>query len=197
MIATAGAVKGPVSEESVRAMFARFNDQADFFSDIEGTWIDRPHYRVVPQNLDLRTRDEVVGWFRSFFDSLPDLRLEVEEVVIAGEEGRERVTVRWRLTGTFTGAPFFGIAASGRSVELWGMDLLSFEDRRLAGNCIYFDQLSFARQVGMLPPEDSRRDRLMTRAFNLTVRGRRACSTEGERPAAFQSQPSPSVRPLR
>ena len=50
------------------------------------------------------------------------------------------------------------------------MDLLDLEDGRLAGNCIYFDQLSFARQIGMLPPEGSLRDRLMTGAFNLMVR---------------------------
>ena len=66
-----------------------------------------------------------------------------------------------------------GIAATGRAVELYGMDLLYFENGRIAGNCIYFDQLGFARQVGMLPPERSRRDLLLTGAFNLTVRARR------------------------
>ena len=84
---------------------------------------------------------------------MPDLHVEVEDVVVAGEPGRERVTLRWHLSGTHTGEPFVGIAATGRPVHLYGMDLLDFEDGRIAGNCIYFDQLSFARQVGMLPPE--------------------------------------------
>ena len=155
-----------IDENWIRAAFGRFNDRAAFFADPEGTWIDRPHYRVIPQNLEMRTRDEVVAWFHGFFDSLPDLHMDVEDVAIAGEPGRERVTIRWRITGTFIGAPFMGIAATGRPIDLRGMDLIDMRDGLVAGNVIYFDQLAFARQVGMLPPEGSRRDRLMTRGFN-------------------------------
>jgi predicted ester cyclase len=161
-----------VDERAVRDLFGRFNDRRAFFADPEGTWVDRPHYRVYPQNLEMHTRDEVVSWFHGLFDSLPGLHMEVEDVVVAGRPGRERVTVRWHLTGMFTGEPYMGIAATGRRVELHGMDLVDFKDGRVAANCIYFDQLSFARQVGMLPPEGSRRDRLMTWAFNLTVGAR-------------------------
>ena len=152
-----------VDEPAVREMFARFNDRDAFFGDPEGTWIDRPLYRVIPQNLEMRARDEVVAFFRGFFDAMPDLHVDVEDVVVAGEPGRERVTLRWHLTGTHAGEPFMGIAATGRPVELFGMDLVDFENGRIAGNCIYFDQLGFARQVGMLPPEGSRRDTLLTR----------------------------------
>ena len=162
-----------VDEPVVREMFSRFNDREAFFADTEGTWIDRPLYRVIPQNLEMRARDEVVAWFRGFFDSMPDLHVDVEDVVVAGEPGRERVTLRWHLSGTHTGVPFVGIEATGRPVHLYGMDLLDFEDGRIAGNCIYFDQLGFARQVGMLPPEKSTRDRLLTGAFNLSARTRR------------------------
>lgn len=162
-----------VDERVVREMFARFNHCGAFFADTEATWIDRPLYRVIPQNLEMRARDEVVAWFRGFFASMPDMHVDVEDVVVAGEPGRERVTLRWHLSGTHTGKPFMGIEATGRQVHLYGMDLLEFEDGRIAGNCIYFDQLGFARQVGMLPPEKSMRDRLLTAAFNLSARARR------------------------
>ena len=108
-----------------------------------------------------------------FFDSMPDLHVDVEDVVVAGEPGRERVTLCWHLSGTHTGEPFMGIEATGRPVHLYGMDLLDFDNGRIAGNCICFDQLGFARQVGMLPPEKSMRDRLLTGAFNLSARARR------------------------
>jgi steroid delta-isomerase-like uncharacterized protein len=161
-----------VDEALVRALFARFNDREAFFADPEGTWIDRPQYRVFAQDLEMKTREEVLAWFRSFFDALPDLHMEVEDVVVAGEPGRERVTVRWRVTGTFTGAPYMGIEPTGRPVDLRGMDLIQIEDGRVAGNNIYYDQLAFARQIGMLPPEGSLGDRLMTGAFNLVTKGR-------------------------
>jgi steroid delta-isomerase-like uncharacterized protein len=161
-----------VDEASVRALFARFNDREAFFADTESTWIDRPHYRVFAQDLKMSTRAEVVAWFRGLFDAVPDLHMEVEDVAVAGVPGCERVTVRWHITGTFSGAPYVGIEPTGRPVDLRGMDLIDVEDGRIAGNNIYYDQLAFARQIGMLPPEGSRGDRLMTGAFNLVTRGR-------------------------
>ena len=107
----------------------------------KGRGLTGRYYRVIPQNLEMRARDEVVAWFRGFFDSMPDLHVDVEDVVVAGEPGRERVTLRWHLSGTHTGEPFMGIEATGRPVHLYGMDLLDFENGRIAGNCIYFDQL--------------------------------------------------------
>lgn len=161
-----------VDEATVRSLFARFNDRAAFFADPEGTWIARPHYHIFAQNLEMDTREEVVAWFGSFFDALPDLRMEVEDVAVAGEPGRERVTVRWRITGTFSGAPYMGIEPTGRPVDLRGMDLIDVEDGRVAGNNVYYDQLAFARQIGMLPAEGSLADQLMTGAFNLVTKGR-------------------------
>jgi steroid delta-isomerase-like uncharacterized protein len=161
-----------VDEALVRALFARFNDQEAFFADPEATWTDRPHYRIFAQDLEMNTREDVVAWFRSFFDSVPDLHMEVEDVVVAGEPGRERVTVRWHITGTFSGAPYMGIEPTGRPIDLRGMDLIHVEDGRVAGNNVYYDQLAFARQIGMLPLEGSLGDRLMTGAFNLVTKGR-------------------------
>jgi hypothetical protein len=82
------------------------------------------------------------------------------------------VTVRWRITGTFSGAPYVGIEPTGRPVDLRGMDLIDIEDGRVAGNNIYYDQLAFARQIGMLPSESSLGDRLMTGGFNLVTKAR-------------------------
>jgi predicted ester cyclase len=163
-----------IDEATVRALFEGFNDRDAFFADPEGTWIDRPHYRVFAQNLEMRTREEVVAWFRGFFDAVPDLNMEVEDLAIAGEPGRERITVRWHIRGTFSGAPYMGIEPTGRPLDLRGMDLIDVEEGRIAGNNIYYDQLAFARQIGMLPAEGSQGDRLMTGVFNLVTKARAA-----------------------
>ena len=44
-----------VDEETVRALFSTFNDREAFFADPEATWIDRPHYRIFAQNLEMHT----------------------------------------------------------------------------------------------------------------------------------------------
>jgi steroid delta-isomerase-like uncharacterized protein len=168
-----------VDEASVRALFARFNDREQFFAHTERTWTERPRYRVFAQDLEMGTRAEVVAWFRGYFDAVPDHHMEVEDVVVAGEPGRERVTVRWHVTGTFSGAPYLGLEPTGRPLDLRGMDLIEVEDGRVAGNSVYYDQLSFARQVGMLPREGSLGDRLMTGAFNLVTKGRKTLERSG------------------
>jgi steroid delta-isomerase-like uncharacterized protein len=161
-----------LDEPTVRALFARFNERQAFFADPAGTWIDRPRYRVFAQNREIGTREEVVAWFGELFDAVPDLHMEVEDVAIASDAGRERVTVRWHMTGTFSGDPYMGIEPTGRPLDLRGMDLIDVENGRIAANNIYYDQLTFARQIGMLPPEGSLGDRLMTRAFNLVTQTR-------------------------
>jgi predicted ester cyclase len=161
-------------EPLVREIFERFNKPETFFAGAEGLWVERPHYFIVPQNLRMDTREEVIAWFHSLFDAIPDLHMEVEDVVVAGEPGRERITVRWHFTGTFTGAPYIGIAATGKPVDLRGMDLVYIEDGLVVGNTVYFDQLAFTRQIGVLPPEGSLGDRLITVGFNQLTRARKA-----------------------
>ena len=170
-----------VDEAAVRALFARFNDRQAFFADPAGTWIDRPRYRVVAQDREMDTRDEIVSWFGELFDAVPDLHMEVDDVAIAGEPGGERVTVRWHLTGTFSGTPYMGIESTARPLDLRGMDLIDVQNGRVAANHIYYDQLTFARQIGMLPSEGSRGDRLMTSTFNLVTKARAKVARRCER----------------
>ena len=74
--------------------------------------------------------------------------------------------VKWRLTGTFTGGTWMGIEPNGASIALDGMDCFSFRDGVVVHNFVIFDGVGFARQIGMLPAQDSAADRLMTRGFN-------------------------------
>jgi steroid delta-isomerase-like uncharacterized protein len=58
--------------------------------------------------------------------AFPDLRMTVEDVL---EDG-DRVTVRWAVQGTHTGA-LAGIAATGRAVEARGLTWLEFRGGRI------------------------------------------------------------------
>jgi predicted ester cyclase len=59
-------------------------------------------------------RGHLKGVITMLRDSLPDLAMSVEDLVAEGD----RVATRVRLTGTHTGAPFLGIAASGNRVDV-------------------------------------------------------------------------------
>jgi hydroxyacylglutathione hydrolase len=99
--------------------------------------------------------------------AMPDLRFELLGTTSDGE----RCGVQWRLTGTFTGpGAFNGIAPTGHPLTLEGFDLLSVRDGLVQSNDAFSDTMTFARQIGMLPPQSSPAEQRMTQAFNVKTR---------------------------
>jgi steroid delta-isomerase-like uncharacterized protein len=127
---------------------------------------------------EFRGKDAVRGFFAELFAAMPDFDLTVERVVADDNS----VAVRWRASATFTGAPFQGIQATGRAVELRGLDFFEIEDGLIRRNTVFYDGASFARQIGMLPREGSLPDRAMLALFNLKTRLVRPFRRRAERP---------------
>ena len=124
---------------------------------------------IVPIGV-LRGRDELCDYFTSLFAAMPDATTTVTRLV-AGEQS---CAVEWRLEATLSGEPFMGIEPTGKHVEIRGFDLFEVEDGELVSNTAYFDGMSMARQIGMLPTDGSGADRAMKGAFNAVTKLRRA-----------------------
>jgi steroid delta-isomerase-like uncharacterized protein len=124
---------------------------------------------LVPVGM-LRGHDEIATFFGELFAAVPDLETTVTRVVA----GEREAAVEWRMTGHFSGGAFQGIDATGRRVEMRGLDLLEIEDGTIVSNTAYYDGMSFARQIGLMPPENSGAERAMKSAFNAATRARRA-----------------------
>jgi steroid delta-isomerase-like uncharacterized protein len=141
--------------------------------DIDGLvplWDERTLDVFVALGLEVVGRADLRAFFEQMFAAVPDLEFVVEEIL----EVDETVAVgQWHLTGTFSGGPFQGIEPTGRRLDLRGIDVMRFDGGILRRNDIYYDGLSFARQIGMLPSADSSADRGMRHAFNTLTRSRR------------------------
>jgi steroid delta-isomerase-like uncharacterized protein len=124
---------------------------------------------LVPVGL-LRGRDEIAAFLEATFRAVPDARTTVGRIV-AGESS---CAVEWRLEGTFDGAPFMDLEPTGKHVEIRGFDLFELEDGQIVSNTAYYDGATFARQIGMLPPDGSGAERAMKSAFNAVTKVRRA-----------------------
>jgi steroid delta-isomerase-like uncharacterized protein len=118
----------------------------------------------------LRGTGEIVGFFTELFAAVPDLETTVTRVVA----GETQAAVEWRMSGHFTGAPFQGIDPTDRRVDMRGLDLFEVEDGKITSNTAYYDGMSFARQIGLMPPEDSSAENAMKSAFNAATKVRRA-----------------------
>ena len=126
-------------------------------------------HEVVPLGV-FRGREAVRSLFREIVSAVPDVETTVERLVA----DTQRAAVEWRLSGNFTGAPFQGIDPTGRPIELRGLDLLEVEDGKLKRGSVFYDGAEFARQVGMLPAQDSGAERAMKGALNAVTRVRKA-----------------------
>lgn len=114
----------------------------------------------------LRGARAVRDHFAAMFAAVPDLRIVPERM--AAEGGT--VFVHWHAKGTFTGTPYYGVAATGREVDVRGNDCFTVRDGRVTANFVAYDGVGFAVQVGLLPAHGSRTDRAMTAAANLRTR---------------------------
>lgn len=109
--------------------------------------------------------DEVAAYFADKFAAITDFHLEVLALAESGEDA----LVHWRMTGRHTGM-LLGIAGTGREIELDGIDHFVVRDGTVATNTVVFDQMTFARQVGLLPADGSVADTALKRAFNAKTR---------------------------
>jgi steroid delta-isomerase-like uncharacterized protein len=70
----------------------------------------------------------------------------LEDVVAEGD----RVVVRWTGHGTHSGE-FMGIPPTGQSFSIAGIDVIRFEDGRMAEHWHVVDQLALMQQLGLIP----------------------------------------------
>jgi glyoxylase-like metal-dependent hydrolase (beta-lactamase superfamily II)/predicted ester cyclase len=117
--------------------------------------------------VDVLAPEGVREFIGELVEAMPDLKMEVLSTTSEGE----RCGVQWRLTGTFAGPGHFGgVAPTGNPIELEGFDLLTVRDGLIQANDAFTDSMTFARQVGMMPPQGSNAEKRLTGAFNVKTR---------------------------
>jgi steroid delta-isomerase-like uncharacterized protein len=82
----------------------------------------------------------MVGLLAAF----PDLRITIEDHVVAGN----KVTTRWVAEGTNSG-PFGNVAATGRRVRVDGLILDRVADGRIVERWEQWDQAGMMQQLGL------------------------------------------------
>jgi steroid delta-isomerase-like uncharacterized protein len=93
------------------------------------------------------TKDGTVEFFRDLLVSFPDLRMDVDDLIVSDDKAVARVTAR----ATHQGA-FMGIPPSGNRVEFGLVDIMRFDDAGLV--CEHWgvaDMLTLMQQLGVVP----------------------------------------------
>lgn len=90
-----------------------------------------------------------LAFVASFKQAFPDLRWEMREFI----EGSDTVVVEGVFLGTNTGpmvGPWGYLPATGRRVKLSFCDIWNVRNGRIVENRIYYDQVTFFGQLGLL-----------------------------------------------
>jgi predicted ester cyclase len=82
---------------------------------------------------------------RAFHAAVPDLRCEVQQMIVSGD----RVVSHLRFTGHFTGT-FNGVQGQGQAVNFIATDIYRIAQGRIAENWHLEDNLTFLQQIGVV-----------------------------------------------
>ena len=97
-----------------------------------------------PGSPTMSTEREGVRWvLRALRTAFPDLRYEIEDMVI----GDDAVAVRTAMSGTHRG-DFFGLPATHRSFRVAQMNIEHFRDGRIVAHHRVTDMAELMRQLG-------------------------------------------------
>jgi hydroxyacylglutathione hydrolase len=117
--------------------------------------------------VDVLAPEGVRTFIGELLGAVPDLSMQIISTTTEGE----RCGVQWRLRGTFAGpGSLGGIAPTGSPIELEGIDLLTIRKGLIQSNDAFTDNMTFAREIGMLPAQASPAEQRMTGAFNAKTR---------------------------
>jgi glyoxylase-like metal-dependent hydrolase (beta-lactamase superfamily II)/predicted ester cyclase len=157
-------ISGSKAEAIARRYFTAI-DERDLETAVS-LWAEGGREHVRGQ-LDGLAPEAVETFIGEVIAAIPDLSMKVLSTTTEGD----RCGVHWRLEGTFAGpGTFGGIAPTGQRVELEGFDLITVKDGLIAANDAFTDSMTFARQIGMMPPQDSMAEQRLTSAFNAKTR---------------------------
>ncbi len=95
----------------------------------------------------VRSRDDLVAFLRSEFDTFPDAHERIEDLVAEGD----RVAARHRFRGTQRG-PMGRYPPKGRVMEAEYLAIYRIEEGRIAESWAEWDTASGLVQLGHVPP---------------------------------------------
>ena len=118
-----------------------------------------------------RGRADVRRWMEDNWRSFPDLHFSEPDPPFRVEQG-DQIAWAWRMRGTFTGARIDppGFAATGRSMDVTGIDQWLMRDGRIAWYRAYYDVNDLARQLGIVPPQGSGGEKAMAALQRVQAR---------------------------
>jgi steroid delta-isomerase-like uncharacterized protein len=88
-----------------------------------------------------------IGTIGQILDAFPDMQSEITQLIASGD----KVAINSTFRGTHDG-DFMGVPATGKSIEVNGIDIVRVENGKFVEHWGIFDAMSLMQQIGAIPP---------------------------------------------
>jgi steroid delta-isomerase-like uncharacterized protein len=146
-------VQEGITEEEVQAWT---DSVLKMWNEANLTIVDKVYAQEIVRH-DCGIPDDIVGleniknYLQNFFNAFPDLNVTVDETIV----GDNKLSQRWTLTGTNTGA-MGDIAPTGKYVKLSGVSIIHMLNGKAVEIWDFYNTLDMYQQLGftLIPPQD-------------------------------------------
>jgi ketosteroid isomerase-like protein len=105
---------------------------------------------VTPDGGELHGREEIVEYWRQMTDAIPEATFEPVHAYEAGDTAIDEGYFSGKNTGPIQLPSGESLPATQKEIRVRGCDVATVEDGRIVSYRLYFDQLDFLEQLGLL-----------------------------------------------
>lgn len=99
---------------------------------------------------DITGIDSARAYYANFLTGFSDIQFTIKDVFGQGD----KLVKYWNFKGKHTGN-FFGIPATGKSVNIDGTTLVRMSNNKIAEERDFFDNMEFMSQLGLIPVSEN------------------------------------------
>ncbi|MFI8288897.1 nuclear transport factor 2 family protein [Streptomyces sp. ms191] len=108
---------------------------------------------ITPDDGELHGREAIVAYWRTMTESVPDATFTPSASFEFGDTAIDEGLYSGRNTGPIQLPTGETLPATGKEIRLRGVDFAQVKDGRIVSYRLYFDQMEFLGQLGLLPEE--------------------------------------------
>jgi ketosteroid isomerase-like protein len=108
---------------------------------------------VTPDGGELHGRDDITAYWRQMSQAVPDGSYESVHAYEVGDTAIDEGIFSGRNTGPIQLPTGESLPATQKEVRIRGVDIATVRDGRIVDYRLYFDEMEFLGQLGLLPEE--------------------------------------------
>lgn len=110
---------------------------------------------ITPDGGEIHGRDDIVGYWRQMTDAIPEGTYESLHAYEVGDTAIDEGFFTGRNTGPIRLPNGETLPPTQQAIKIRGVDFATVKDGRIVEYRLYFDEMDFLNQLGLLPEEPS------------------------------------------